>query len=256
NIIVQVLQKGAGVFRAGTTTANFAFALPNVARDVSDMAVMTERSPVLGALNPAVLRDWARAWLDVARQSPDYLEFLDSGAAFSTFQKNVDEVHRYLRIGAQANPSKFASAGRVFALPLDAARWFNNTLEEATKLAAFREFRRQGLSPDEVAWRTRRFGGSPDFARRGRSMKTANMLLPFLNAQVQGVARLVPYLQKNPQHAAYVAAATLGQMALLQQYNNLFTDPDGTKSWKRISPREKEQNWVFFIPGTFTDPET
>jgi hypothetical protein len=39
---------------------------------------------------------------------------------------------------------------------------------------------------------------------------------------------------------------------MVQMYNNSFTDPDGTKSWDRITDVEKQSNWIVFVPGTFT----
>jgi len=249
NIIIQTLSKFAAIFRAGTTMANTAFAIPNVARDVSDLSIFTNQSRVAGLANPQLWAAWGKAWKDVATQSPEYLRYLNSGAAFSTFQRNIDDVQQYLRVG----PSKGA---RTFPNPLAAAAWLNNTMEEATKLTALRQFEGQGLSKAEAAWRTRRFGGSPDFARKGASMKTANMLVPFLNAQIQGLARLGAYARRHPEQAATAAAATMAKLLMLQQINNSWQDPDGTRSWDRIPQRDKEQNWILITPFLTQDAET
>jgi hypothetical protein len=257
NVLVQALQASGNIFRTGTTTANLSFAVPNVLRDVSDLAVMGGKNRVIGALDPRVWASWAKAWKDVVSKSPDYIEFLDSGAAFSTFQRNVSGMKQALDIGV-SKPGVVAKAGKaVRAGTIGVAEKINNSLEEATKLSAFRTFTEQaGGDAAEAAWKTRRFGGSPDFARRGASTTELNNIVPFLNAQIQGLDRIAAFAKSNPRAAMTAAAAATAQLALLQGYNNSYRDPDGTRSWDRISTREKQQNWIVLIPGTFRDAET
>jgi hypothetical protein len=254
DIVFRILKKGGTIFRAGTTTANLAFAIPNVVRDVSDMAVFTNQNRLMGAINPNLWKKWVTSWKSVVLKDKEYMDFLDSGAAFSTFQKNINAQERWM--DASIMGKKPVTIGRVVKSPLRGFEWFNNSLEEATKLTASKEFRRMGLSEKEVAWKTRRFGGSPDYARRGTGMTTWNTLLPFLNAQVQGLTRTAAYAKKFPKMAGYAAMATAAKVAALQAYNNSWTDPDGTPSWDRITTRDAQNNFIIFLPTTQVDPET
>lgn len=255
-LIERTLRQFGSVFRTGTTMANLAFALPNVFRDVADYSVLTGRGAT-GLLTPSVWADWASGLKSVIARDDIFRRFQEAGADFSTFQANNSALDRALNAGLRrgsATPGQLA--GKVFTSPLRAAEYLNNLLEKATKVGAFKHFEGQGLSPTEVAWQTRMFGGSPDFARRGTSLHTGNLLVPFLNAQIQGLARLETYVRTHPKDAALVAAAATGHLLALQALNNQWTDPDGTRSWDRITDREKQQNWVLLLPGTFTDPDT
>ena len=61
---------------------------------------------------------------------------------------------------------------------------FSGALEDTTKLAAFKTLRKQGIDPQEAAWLTRKFGGSPDFAVRGRYARGAGSMVLFFNAKM------------------------------------------------------------------------
>lgn len=253
-----VLRAVGNVFRSGTTVANLAFSIPNVLRDIRELQRLETRlsESRIGEMVRKeipylpVAKQWAESWLDVVKQSPRYLAYLDSGAAFSTFQKSMLDPRSLLNIVPKDSIPQIA--GRVVKSPLTFAKWFNNSLEEATKLTAFTRQLDTGVSTADAAWAARRFGGSPDFARRGRWISPLNTVFPFLNAQIQGMARIVPYVKRHPESAVFALAALTAKQALVQQYNNSFVDPDGTRSWDRITDVEKQHNHVLFVPGTFT----
>jgi hypothetical protein len=247
------------LFRTGVTMGNVAFSIPNVVKDISDLRrleVLPGQTDVgaLGKELPVapVMRiagQWAVSLSEVVRKTPSYQQFLDSGAAFGTFQRSLNDMNQMLKLSP--TPGPLAAAGRVVESPLEFAKAFNNALEEATKLTAFKRQLAAGASEADAAWATRRFGGSPDFARRGTHIAALNTMLPFLNAQIQGVDRIIPYMQKHPLAAVGALAAVTAKLAMLQQYNNSYHDPDGVRSWDRLTDAEKQNNYVVFLPRTY-----
>lgn len=237
--------------RLGATTANLGFSIPNVVRDVAELRRLESGVPSgatftakwAGETAQAVI-DWVRALKEISvskvtgRNTAAYRDYNQSGAAFSTFQRNISRPERFLAetTGAQRfNPIKLVEG-------------FNDTLENATKMAAYQRQLRAGTAPDEAAWQARRFGGSPDFARGGGLSSQANLFRPFFNAQVQGVARIGPRLREHPERLPFVLADVTAKLLKLNAINQGFVDPDGTKSWDRISRTEKENNFILIVP--------
>lgn len=264
NLVTNVLRSFGGVFRAGTTMLNTAFAVPNVVKDVAGYAALSGRSRVAGALDPRVWADWAKGLKSYLSHDEWAQRYFNSGAAFSTFQANATGINRALTEGLGKGDDSALKwlAGKAFESTVGLAEKMNNALENATKIGAFRQMSEavargeNTFSPEEIAWRTRNFGGSPDFARHGRNGHELNTIIPFLNANIQGLDRLAKFVKHNPKSAAIVAASATAQLLGLQAWNTSFTDPDGTRSWDRIPDREKQQNWVIMLPGYFTDRDT
>jgi hypothetical protein len=265
-VVGELMKATGGVFRAGTTMLNTSFAVPNVVKDVAGYAALSGRSPVAGALDPRVWADWAKGLKSYLTHDEWAQRYFNSGAAFSNFQANATGVNKLLTEGmAGTNDGVLKKlAGVTYHTTLGLAEKFNEALENATKIGAFRQMSESAargesaISPSEmeVAWRTRNFGGSPDFARGGSKIREWNTIVPFLNANIQGLDRLAQFVKNNPKSAALVAGAATAQLLGLQSWNTSFRDPDGTRSWDRIPAREKQQNWILVLPGFFTDKDT
>jgi len=226
------------------TGANLAFSVPNVVRDIADARKL---STAYRPYNPKDLASFVGEWANALRErmvaDPEYRKFLEARAGYSTLQKNIDP-ERFLNPGASVNPLNVISD-------------INSVLEESTKLTTFKRLKAQGKSDVRAAIETRRFGGSPDFARKGSMAPELNLLVMFFNASVQGVARTLTRLNpvKYPGRVAtLLGGASLTTMAL-DRWNSQFVDPDGTPALDRVSEVDRKNNFIILKPETYRTAE-
>ena len=123
--------------------------------------------------------------------------------------------------------------------------------DAASRVTLYNSFRKQGLSDMEATLATLE---SMNFSKRGASgsMHALNMMIPFLNSQIQGLDVLskalrgkMPYNEKvNAQRKLYargvvVAGSTLAYVAMMQD----------DEAYKNASMRERLSNWFIRVPG-------
>lgn len=239
--------------KMGATGANIEFALPNFARDLMDFALLSEtglraRSAKEVATLPLQAArlgvDLAEAFFHVIRQDAAYREVLKSKSLYSTIQRglNPEAILESLR------PQEAGKSILRKANPLALVQRAINILEETPKVASYRRGLRMGMSPDAAALETRRRGGSPDFQRRGHSSPDVGLLVMFYNARLQGTARMVEAVHKNPAEVGLKLAALVGLPAVvLYLWNRQFADYDS------LPPHEKFQNRVIMLGFNYRD---
>lgn len=123
--------------------------------------------------------------------------------------------------------------------------------DAAARVTLYNDFRKQGLSDMEATLATLE---SMNFSKRGTSgsLYALNMMVPFLNAQIQGLNVLyqaftgkLPYAEKLKVQRKLItrglmmAAGTLAYAALMQD----------DEAYKNANLRDRLQNWFIRIPG-------
>ena len=123
--------------------------------------------------------------------------------------------------------------------------------DAASRVSMYNSFLKQGLSEMEATLATLE---SMNFSKRGTSpsMFVLNMLVPFMNAQVQGLdvvykafAGKMPFNEKLKikekliKRGAMMAGFTLAYAALMQD----------DEAYKNANPDEKYANWFMYVPG-------
>jgi hypothetical protein len=123
--------------------------------------------------------------------------------------------------------------------------------DASARIALYNDYRKQGLSDMEATLATLE---SMNFSKRGvsSSLYALNMMVPFLNAQIQGLNVLVkafrgtlPYAEKLQVQRKLVtrglmmAAGTIAYVALMQD----------DEAYKNASLRDRLNNWFVKVPG-------
>ena len=75
----------------------------------------------------------------------------------------------------------------------------------------------------------------------------------FFNAQMQGIVRNASNLKdlaKDPKAFGGMMMAVTGLELARMQWNDRFTDPDGTRSADRMTNSDRENYWTFVLPET------
>lgn len=236
-------------FQLGATQANLAFAIPNVARDVQRMAMISEarvRNPKDVAL---LAKDWSEAFFSTVIKNERYLEFLESRAAYSTLQKNITPEKFLFRGTEKAVPRDpfsrtIRAAFRPLSFTIDSIEKLNSAFEEATKMTTYRELRAKGVGVNEAAFETRRFGGSPDFASGGAYSRELNLLWMFFNANIQGTVGNISRLSSNPKLLGTMMTTVTALALTLHKWNTQFLDDERNPEIYHVSQTERDHNWV------------
>jgi hypothetical protein len=264
NTLVKILQKPAGVLRAGATLTP-EFSLRNPLRDVPN-AFVTSNS----GFNPVTdfpVGLWQSIWKGRTIKIGNK-EFKTSGELYKQFIKenggygNIISMDRNLhqKLLKQAltehnqhfvdvlDPKTYASLLKSFANPIKALRTVADVSESATKVGEFRAALRSGTTPQEAAYRARDL---MDFARAGTSVREANKVVAFLNANIQGKSKLFRAFKENPakftgKAVASVTLPTIGAIVAQNTYAN-----DNQKAVINDAPQWlKDTFYLVPIPGT------
>lgn len=233
----KVLSFSGNLLRTSATIMNPAFAIANAIRDITDTAMLSKALRLRDV--PAFAVEWGKAFKEAWNEGPAMRELMESRAGFSTLQRQLTPEHfQALRPASRINTLEGL---------YDAFLKIPDATESATKLATFKRLRAKGLTPDAAAWETRNYGGSPDFARHGYYGPEMSVHLMFLNAQIQGIARMSRVF-KDPATLRKLALGTASIALGAKTWNELFTDADGTLSISRVKNSTKLNNIVLVNP--------
>ena len=270
-----LLRFGQTLARTTLTSGNLAFGLVNVGRDVQRAATISGEA----AKSPAdflnfITLQWGQALKDTVLQSPEFREFLKSGAAFSTLQRQISP-ETFIELKGELTPLQRLN---VPARVLRTVEQINDVLEQTTKLTTFQRLRKNKqkvnapniisaialnkpgagkLAQDVIE--VRRFGGSPDFAVKGAKGKELNLLFNFFTARVRGAVddisrmkRIVTKDQRTDPETLRRARNGLAWATLfgtaLYVWNNQFRDEDGTRAIDKVPNDERQRSYIFFLP--------
>lgn len=127
----------------------------------------------------------------------------------------------------------------------------NGSVENATRLSAYANARRQGMSAQQAARLAKNL--TVNFNRKGTAGPVINALYLFYNASIQGTARFLKALKSPKVQAIMAGTAVLGYS--LAAYNRAAggEDDDGEDRWDKIPDWEKARNLIVFVPGTDGD---
>lgn len=239
-----VTKIGAGlakVFRAGTTTLNAGFFIPNAIRDFQSAAV--------NAKYGFNFTDYVKGFMSVIKQDKYYKLWQKSGGTFATRMdvfrgqpaqkalKNITEGTAKKVIKTIVNPIKLLSA-------------VGEVVEETPRLGVFRKALQKGAGTTEAALESRQ--ATVDFAKSGVKMKVVNSMVPYLNARLQGTLNLARVLKERPVSAGLkIAGTVIAPTTLAYLWNRQ------QPSWDKIPQWEKDNYWII-VTGEFknSDGET
>ncbi len=196
------------------TQYNPAFGMVNAVRDVQGALVNLSSTPLAGkqarvlADVPAALKGIARDLRgDTARTqwSDLWLQFQDDGGRTGIRDLISDPYEKAARIekdiAKMQTEGKWSASGATHAV-LDLLSDFNDSIENAVRLSAYKTGLDNGMSRAEAARLAREL--TVDFNRKGKAGRELGKLYAFLNASIQGSARTIAAL-KGPAGAKIIA---------------------------------------------------
>lgn len=188
NIIIKALSKPASLLRAGATLAP-EFAVRNPFRDIFHAFTVSKHG-----FNPFI--DYPKALFDVITNKPIYQEFLKNNAGYGNYISMDRNVQRKALENVIKQPiqDKFVNVVSGKSL-IKLLQTISTTTEAATKVGIYKRALKVGETAQEAAYQARDI---MDFARSGASIREANKIVAFLNANIQGKSKLIRAIKENP----------------------------------------------------------
>ena len=235
--IVQMMGVPADILRT-FVTRNPTYALRQVVRDPLNawLTTGTDAFPVLSSF-----KELAKM---VSGRSEVEKELMAAGAISSNiFTGDQRDMARFLKDVSAGKSGWDKAMSRLDALALQG--------DAATRAVVYKDSLAKGMTKQQALLRTLE---SMNFSRRGvsPSMQALSVLIPFFNAQIQGLDVLyrafkgdMPFSEQLKIRQKLVARGVMlaaGTMA----YAMLMEDDE---AYKRAKPEERLANWFVYVPG-------
>lgn len=134
----------------------------------------------------------------------------------------------------------------------------SQAVEEATRLGAFMQAKKAGLSDLEAGLASRE--ATVDFGRGGDASKLINRFIPFFNVGMQSANKLYRTAKSNPAAFMLNSLTTIAFPSIMIAGYYLYGAPEeDRRRWLEIPDYVRDNNWCFFRNGeliTFPKPFT
>lgn len=243
NMVAKILSYPANWLRAGATLSP-EFILRNPVRDMIGASIYSKHGfiPVVDTFKGLAL---------FLKKGGLYWDYMKSGAAHAAM---VSLDRDYLGGQLRDIMSRESKATKLIKNPIEVLRAMSEATEMATRLAEFDNARkgytgvgnrlfgkdRKPLTAREAALESRDI--TLDFSRRGSHTKTANRVVAFFNAAIQGTDKMARAFKEDPRGMTVKTMLYITLPSVLLWYMN-----KDDERYQELPQWEKDTFWI--IPG-------
>jgi len=247
NILLKLLNGGATALRTGATHSP-EFVFRNPIRDTLDATTYSKSGFV-----PFV--DTIRGIFEIAGKSDLYYKWLESGGSGSSYTNAQRTTLKNTLKGilpevADGNKPKLKravdntvnAAKHPLKTYLDVVGNISNMMEEGTRVGEFKRTLEKTNDLKKSALESRNI--TVDFSRSGIQARDLNRYIAFLNANIQGLDKMITSFKERP------VATTLKALAYLTIPSLIIRAMQDDEKMEKIPQWEKDTYWVFFAGDT------
>lgn len=243
NMVAKILSYPANWLRAGATLSP-EFILRNPVRDMIGASIYSKHGfiPIVDTFKGLSL---------FLKKGDLYWEYMKSGAAHAAM---VSLDRDYLSGQLRDIMSRESKATKLIKNPIEVLRAMSEATEMATRLAEFDNARkgytgisnrlfgkdRTPLTAREAALESRDI--TLDFSRRGSHTKTANRVVAFFNAAIQGTDKMARAFKEDPRGMTVKTMLYITLPSVMLWYMN-----KDDERYQELPQWEKDTFWI--IPG-------
>jgi hypothetical protein len=235
-LLTSPFRASARLLRAGATLVP-EFWIRNVLRDQGTALL---QSPI----RPTPV-DMVKGLAAVMGKTELYQDWLRNGGSFNSYMelddKGLQKAYREL-----LKPQ--GKLARYMRNPINILADISGALEQGTRVGVYGKAQRLGVQGLEAALMSRE--ATLDFARGGVVAKNINQYIPFFNAGVQSVDKLLRTFKENPKATMFWGMATITVPSLILSGYYLYGAPeDERREYLEIPQWQKDMFWVFKDPS-------
>lgn len=253
--VVQYLGIPTRFLSAVNTSWNPEFIITNAFRDLQSALVNLTGEQRAGLVG-GVARDYRKALVASTKGAFGkgegewarwYKEMTDEGGrVFFNRIDDLDALKKRVQEGMTRAEGKLTLKRGLIAVR-DFVEAANNGVENAVRLATYKNARELGLSKQEAASLAKNV--TVNFNRRGELGAGLNAFYMFFNASVQGSVRILTAM-RSKRVRQILAGVAVGSF-MLELLNAMLSDDDddGESYYDKISAFDKNRNIVIMLPG-------
>lgn len=235
-LLTSPFRASARLLRAGATLIP-EFWIRNVIRDQGTALL---QSPI----RPTPI-DMVKGLSAVIGKTELYQDWLRNGGSFNSYMelddKGLQKAYREL-LKPQGKLARYSRN------PINILADISGALEQGTRVGVYAKAQRLGVEGLEAALMSRE--ATLDFARGGVVAKNINQYIPFFNAGVQSVDKLLRTFKENPKATMFWGMATITVPSLILSGYYLYGAPeDERREYLEIPQWQKDLFWVFKDPS-------
>ncbi len=235
-LLTSPFRASARLLRAGATLVP-EFWIRNVIRDQSTALL---QSPI----RPTPI-DMVKGLSAVMGKTELYKDWMRNGGSFNSYMelddKGLQKAYREL-LKPQGKLARYSRN------PINILADISGALEQGTRIGVYAKAQKLGVQGLEAALMSRE--ATLDFARGGVVAKNLNQYIPFFNAGVQSVDKLLRTFKENPKATIFWGIATITVPSLILSGYYLYGAPeDERREYLEIPQWQKDLFWVFKDPS-------
>lgn len=256
NAFESIMGKATRWLASVNTQYNPIFGIINFARDVQAAILQLSTTPLKGqeravaAYVPAALKgiyaevrsrrkgqprgtgQWAKLWEDMQ----------DEGGTTGYRELFITPDERVKALTKELNALERGKVSEAAHAVVDWLSDYNETMENAVRLAAYKVALDQGMSKERAASLAKNL--TVNFNRRGRQTARLGAYYAFLNAAIQGTTRMVETLRGPLGRKIMLGGVMLGAVNALIGMAMMGGDDDEDDNWEKIPDFVKERSLI------------
>lgn len=266
-VFLRMIAPLARWFSMARTMLNPEFVITNAIRDFESAQINAAGLDGVrkGRISLAMAKNWRKAFADAFRGasgkadtewSKHYRDYQKAGAQVSFWvleDPKAGKTDLEKRIRLKRGNAAIRALKRMTALNmrdnilLSSVERVNLAVDNAIRLAAFVEARKQGLSDAEAAFLAKEL--TVNFNRRGEWGAALNVVYPFFNAATQGTTRLLRAM-RNPKVLLGLTLGGVGLGFVMDMVNAALSDEDddGELVYDKVPDYRNRRN--LHLPGS------
>ena len=252
---VTLVAKGTRWFASVNTQYNPVFGVINFARDaqsgllnLSTTALAGREREVASGVFPALRAIYRqergkqaanpanRQWIDLWKQ----LQEAGGSTGYRDLYANIEDRTRELE--KELGRLDRGAAGKTIHYILDWLSDYNEAMENAVRVSAFKVALDQGMSTERAASLAKNL--TVNFNRKGRQTREIGAFYAFFNAAIQGTVRMWETLRGPMGRKIMLGGVLLGAVNALIGMAVMGGDDDGDDHWDKIPEFVKERSLI------------
>lgn len=257
-ILGQIIAVPTRILKLGATGVNLPFVASNIVKDQAFATINSNRALQTSLANPV---NFVRSfWTALTGKGQLYDDWVRSGSSFTSFDIARNQVKPTV---ARIRSGRSVGGRIAYSIthPQELVRAVEDIIgksEELTRIQQFNGMKNQlikeGRTVEDATLLAAKASreNTANFARRGEWGNWLNVLIPYLNAGIQGTRSLVGNMTKRPvQTAAKLSTIVFLPMAYATTWN--LSDPKRREAYEDIQDYEKENNIIIIPPNPQKD---
>jgi Large polyvalent protein associated domain 38 len=233
------------------THGNILFSVRNAIRHFGDMFLMSDagvsldpRKMPADAMN--FIKTWISSFLDTIHKNDVWKSGARQGFLFSTASRQINPEDRasLTDLGWKGKLAR----GQVIELVRDA----NAAIEDTNKLTTYKRMIAKGFSQQASGREAMTYGGAPPFDIKGTQSGWMGAIAMFANARMRYWSRTASKFATSPARMGILLAAVTMLNMGIGEWNYRQYDSHGNNMLRKISPYERDTNFIFITPFSET----